>query len=142
MPFIIMTQASKEKSVADVLQKRGTRIFRSSKAKGMLVCQESLPADIRSLPGVVGVLETSAETVQRLLSLEEKREEKEVDVVPVKPGEAVIVMAGPYTGFAGIVREIGSDGRILVHLSVYGKGVPVRLESENLKKEQIGESWR
>lgn len=66
MPFIIMTQAPKEKSVAEILKKKGFRVVRSSKAQGMLVCSDSPPADIRSLPGVVGVLETSEETVQRL----------------------------------------------------------------------------
>lgn len=142
MPFVIMTKAGKEKIVAEALKKRGTGVLFSSKTKGMIISVERPPADVRNFQGVLGVVETSEETARRLLALEEKREEKPIEATPVSPGDAVIVTGGPYGGFAGIARKITEDGRVLVHLCVFGKGVAVYLDSENLRKEQVGELWR
>ena len=137
-----MVQPSKEKNVAEILKKKGATIIFASRQNGMIICHDRPPADVRSYSGVLGGLEGSEETARRLLSMEEKKEEKPAVVSPITPGEAVIVIAGSYKGFAGIARQMTGDGKVLVHLSIYGKGVPVRLAPEDLKKEEMGELWR
>jgi len=137
-----MTKSGQGKSLAEMLKVKGTGIIFVSPRNGLIVCRDKPPVEVRSYPGVIGVLEASQETVQKLLSIDGKKEDKPVKAIPIAPGDVVIVIAGSYKGFAGIARKITLEGKILVHLSVYGKGVPVCLDPKDLRMEELGELWR
>jgi transcriptional antiterminator NusG len=73
--------------------------------------------------------------VNRLLGIEEEREEEEVrEEIPFLVGQVVEIMEGPFSDFSGTVEEVLTDkGRVRVSVSLFGRPTTVELDYLQLK---------
>lgn len=133
MPFVIQTQRGKERIVEAILRKNGVD-SKISPLKELIICQESPHPFINDIPQVIHIIEATFEEVEYLLN--DKTQEKE----DIKVGSLVEVTAGEYEGFTGLVRNI-RDGKATVDLNVFGKMLPVTVQSEEIRRVEVGEQW-
>jgi len=73
--------------------------------------------------------------VNRLLGIEEEREEEEVrEEIPFLVGQVVEIMEGPFSDFSGTVEEVLTDkGKVRVSVSLFGRPTTVELDYLQLK---------
>jgi len=133
MPFIIQTLKGKEKIVEAVLRKNGID-SKISPLKEFVICQERPHSYIKDIPQVLQIVEATPEEVEYLLN--DKEPEKE----DIKIGSLVEVVTGEYEGFTGLVRNI-RDSEATVDLNVFGKMLPVIVQTEEIKHVEVGEQW-
>jgi transcription antitermination factor NusG len=133
MPFIIQTLKGKEKIVEAVLRKNGID-SKISPLKEFVICQERPHSYIKDIPQVLQIVEATPEEVEYLLN--DKEPEKE----DIKIGSLVEVVTGEYEGFTGLVRNI-RDGEATVDLNVFGKMLPVIVQTGGIKHVEVGEQW-
>jgi transcription antitermination factor NusG len=133
MPFIIQTLKNKEKIVEAVLRKNGID-SKISPLKEFVICQERPHSYIKDIPQVLQIVEATPEEVEYLLN--DKEPEKE----DIKIGSLVEVVTGEYEGFTGLVRNI-RDSEATVDLNVFGKMLPVTVQTEEIRHVEVGEQW-
>jgi transcription antitermination factor NusG len=133
MPFIIQTLKGKEKIVEAVLRKNGID-SKISPLKEFIICQERPHSYINDIPQVLHIVEATPEDVESLLNDKAPEEEH------IKIGSLVEVTAGEYEGFTGLVRNI-RDGEATVDLNVFGKMLPVTVQTVEIKHAEVGEQW-
>ncbi len=133
MPFIIQTLKGKEKIVEAILRKDGVD-SKISPLKEFIICQERPPSYVNDIPQVLQIVEATPEEVEYLLN--DKPPEKE----NIKIGSLVEVVTGEYEGFTGLVRNI-RDGEVTVDLNVFGKMLPVTVQTGEIRHVEVGEQW-
>ncbi|MEW6002820.1 MAG: hypothetical protein AB1638_09280 [Nitrospirota bacterium] len=133
MPFIIQTLKGKERIVQAVLRKNVVD-SKISPLKEFIICQERPHPFIKDIPQVLQIVEVTPEKFEYLLK--EKVPEKEI----IKVGTLVEVTAGEYEGFAGLVRNI-RDGEATEDLNVFGKMLPVTVQTGEIRHVEVGEQW-
>jgi transcription antitermination factor NusG len=133
MPFIIQTLKGKERIVQAVLRKNGVD-SKISPLKEFIICQERPHSYIKDIPQVLHIVEATPEEVEYLLN--DKTPEKE----DIKIGSLVEVTAGEYERFTGLVRNI-RDGEVTVDLKVFGKMLPVTVQTGEIRHVEVGEQW-
>ena len=133
MPFIIQTLKGKEKIVEAVLRKNGID-SKISPLKEFIICQERPHPYLNDIPQVLHIVEAFPEEAEYLLN--DKAPEKE----DIKIGNLVEVVTGEYEGFTGLVRNI-RDGEATVDLNVFGKMLPVTVQTGEIRHVEVGEQW-
>jgi transcription antitermination factor NusG len=133
MPFIIQTLKGKERIVQAVLRKNGVD-SRISPLKEFIICQEKPHSYIKDIPQVLHIVEATCEEVEYLLN--DKVPEKEI----IKVGTLVEVVTGEYEGFTGLVRNI-RNAEATVDLNVFGKMLPVTVQTGEIRHVEVGEQW-
>jgi transcription termination/antitermination protein NusG len=100
----------------------------------MEMTKEAIHA-IRNISGVTGFVGGNKpqplreEEVRRILGQTEKTGRQQVSEVPFEIGDAVIIKAGPFKDFDGVVDEIHPEkGKIKVMVSVFGRSTPVEVD--------------
>lgn len=96
---------------------------------------------IANIPGVTRFVGSgsqptaiSDEEVDRILGRIHKTEDKTIQEIPYKVGDAVEVIDGPFSDFNGIVNEINPDkGKLKVMVSIFGRETPVELDFLQVK---------
>jgi transcriptional antiterminator NusG len=76
--------------------------------------------------------------VNRILGRVEEREEGgEIIDIPYREGDAVKVVDGPFTEFAGVVEEVNREKKkIKVMVSIFGRSTPVELDFLQVELEK------
>ena len=76
--------------------------------------------------------------VRRILGRVEERQDEEIIEIPYKVGDAVKVIDGPFTDFAGMVEEINREKKKLkVMVSIFGRSTPVELDFLQVDLEKV-----
>lgn len=74
------------------------------------------------------------EEVNRLLGIEEVREEEPKEEIPFMVGQVVEITDGPFSDFSGTVDEVLPDkGKVRVSVSLFGRPTTVELDYLQLK---------
>jgi transcription antitermination factor NusG len=133
MPFIIQTLKGKERIVEAILRKNGID-SKISPLKEFIICHERPHSYINDIPQVLHIVEATPEEVEFLLN-DESPEEKDIKI-----GSLVEVISGEYEGFTGLVRNI-RDGEATVDLNVFGKMLPVTVQTDKIRHVEVGEQW-
>lgn len=78
------------------------------------------------------------EEVNRILGRVEEREEGGAVIdIPYREGDAVKVVDGPFTDFAGVVEEVNREKKkIKVMVSIFGRSTPVELDFLQVELEK------
>ena len=67
--------------------------------------------------------------VRRILGRVDERKGEEVFDIPFRLGDAVKVIDGPFTDFAGMIEEINREKKkVKVMVSIFGRSTPVELD--------------
>lgn len=75
--------------------------------------------------------------VKRILGRVEDRRDEEIIEIPYREGDAVKVIDGPFTDFAGVVEEINREKKKLkVMVSIFGRSTPVELDFLQVELEK------
>lgn len=102
---------------------------------------------LRNIPNVIGFLGGTPAAkqpiplrqseVNRILgSVDSKQDASEELLVPYMVGESVKVMAGPFSGFSGIIEEVSNDKkRLKVMVKIFGRKTPLELGFMQVEKE-------
>ncbi len=96
---------------------------------------------IINLPGVTHFLGTGKkplpleeEEVNRLLGISD-REDAEMKEYQFIPGDMVMITAGPFTDFEGIVDKVHNDThKLIVNVAVFGRITPVELNMNQVER--------
>ncbi len=76
------------------------------------------------------------EEVKRIIGEVERKEGKEILETPYRIGDAVKVVDGPFTDFAGFVEEVNKDKqKVKVTVSIFGRPTPVELDFYQVELE-------
>tara|TARA_Y100001934_G_C12132411_1_gene668502 strand:+ start:241 stop:795 length:555 start_codon:yes stop_codon:yes gene_type:complete len=74
--------------------------------------------------------------VKRIIGEVEKKEGQETLKTPFRVGDAVKVVDGPFSDFAGYVEEVNNDKqKVKVTVSIFGRPTPVELDFFQLELE-------
>ena len=74
--------------------------------------------------------------VRRIIGEVEKKEGQETLKTPFRVGDAVKVVDGPFSDFAGYVEEVNNDKqKVKVTVSIFGRPTPVELDFFQLELE-------
>ncbi len=102
---------------------------------------------LRNIPNVLGFLgETPGgapvplrpSEVARILGSIDKQQEsgEEILAVPFSVGESVKVIAGPFSGFSGVIEEVSNEKKKLkVIVKIFGRKNPLELGFMQVEKE-------
>ncbi len=75
--------------------------------------------------------------VRRILGRVEDRRDEEIIEIPYREGDAVKVVDGPFTDFAGVVEEINHEKKKLkVMVNIFGRSTPVELDFLQVELEK------
>ena len=96
---------------------------------------------ITSTPGITNFVGASGKPValrenevKRILAQIDRSKNRDVLDIPYKIGEAVKVVDGPFSDFAGTVSEVNPEKRKLkVMVSIFGRPTPVELDYLQVK---------
>jgi transcriptional antiterminator NusG len=96
---------------------------------------------ITSTPGITNFVGASGKPValrenevKRILAQIDRSKNRDVLDIPYKIGEAVKVVDGPFSDFAGTVSEVNQEKRKLkVMVSIFGRPTPVELDYLQVK---------
>lgn len=95
---------------------------------------------VRNITGVTGFVGPGSRPVP--LSDEEVTAmgvETKIVAIGFDVGDSVKIVSGALAGFTGVVQEISEDKKkINVLASMFGRETPVELNTEDVKKEEIG----
>ena len=76
------------------------------------------------------------EEVKRIIGEAERKEGTEILETPYRIGDAVKVVDGPFTDFAGFVEEVNKDKqKVKVTVSIFGRPTPVELDFYQVELE-------
>jgi len=95
---------------------------------------------VRNTPGVTGFVGSGSKpiplqpaevrSILRQMGVDEPRPK-----VAFSLGESVRVVAGPFEGFVGVIREIYADkGKLRVFVSMFGRETPIELDFSQVEK--------
>jgi len=96
---------------------------------------------VTSTPGITNFVGASGKPVplresevKRVMAQVDRSKNRDVFDIPYKIGEAVKVVDGPFSDFAGTVSEVNSEKRKLkVMVSIFGRPTPVELDYLQVK---------
>jgi transcription termination/antitermination protein NusG len=96
---------------------------------------------VTSTPGITNFVGASGKPValrdnevKRILAQIDRSKNRDVLDIPYKIGEAVKVVDGPFSDFAGTVSEVNPEKRKLkVMVSIFGRPTPVELDYLQVK---------
>ncbi|MFN0203804.1 MAG: transcription termination/antitermination protein NusG [Bacteroidia bacterium] len=100
---------------------------------------------IKDVPGVIGFLGSekggkpvplrAAEVNQILGKVDEMNDKGEMPEDPFIKGEPVKVMAGPFSGFDGVIEEVNEEKKKLkVVVKIFGRNTPIELNYYQVEK--------
>lgn len=76
--------------------------------------------------------------VRRILEQIDESKVKEASSIPLKPGDVVKVIDGPFSDFNGTVKELNSErNKVKVMVSIFGRSTPVELDVLQVEKERV-----
>jgi transcription antitermination factor NusG len=133
MPFLLHTIRGKESWVTRLLTHQGFAAD-ALPLKGYVLCAETPPAKIQSLPQVLAVVEITPEEAQRLRTIPSPAQR------PVTVGCQVRIDHDPYRGYTGMVHLLHGE-MTTVFLQIWGKALPVTVPRAALVIQGIGEPW-
>jgi transcriptional antiterminator RfaH len=90
------------------------RAINSTRGVASLIMQEELPVPVRS--GVVETLLASSTSEGEILFFSD-----------MAPGKRVRLVAGPFAGQLGVLRDLSSSGRVRVLIEMMGTHIPTEL---------------
>lgn len=126
MPYLLSVKSGKERVVKAILAERNIDCKTPPPPlSGFLISEVEPPIDIKCLPHILMVTETSKDQANRLMTV--KIEQK------VHKGMRVTATRGAYVGYFGIVREANCH-TAMVDFSVYGKMVAVSVLAADLEQ--------
>ena len=129
--------------------RNGKRVLKErSYLPGYVLIEAALMGEVihrlRNMPNVIGFLGGSehpvplrASEVNRILgTMDEMQEEQpEIDVTFIV-GENVKVIAGPFSGFSGLVEEVNAEKKkVKVMVKILGRKTPLELNFMQVEKE-------
>lgn len=96
---------------------------------------------VTSTPGITNFVGASGKPqalreieVKRILAQIDRSQNREALDIPYRVGEAVKIVDGPFSDFAGTVSEVNSEKRNLkVMVSIFGRPTPVELDYLQVK---------
>jgi transcriptional antiterminator NusG len=105
-----------------------------------MILEDDVWYSVRKIPGIARFVggESRPEPVQEgemlrvLKQVGAKVKKIEIDF---EIGETVRVVAGPFRGYTGVIKEINPDrGKVKVLMSIFGRETPMELEFDQLEK--------
>jgi len=105
-----------------------------------MILEDDVWYSVRKIPGIARFVggESRPEPVQEgemlrvLKQVGAKVKKIEIDF---EIGETVRVVAGPFRGYTGVIKEINADrGKVKVLMSIFGRETPMELEFDQLEK--------
>lgn len=109
-----------------------------------LVKDRDVLAFVRNIPGITNFVGNPSDPqplrdveVERIIGRVEASKERKTMVVPYKIGDAIKVVDGPFTDFAGFVDEVNYEkNKLKVMVSIFGRSTPVELDFLQVELEK------
>jgi hypothetical protein len=136
--YLLEVQKGKETRVSEFLQRIYGIEAKKTDVGEYLVCDESY-RQVGDMPNYVKRARVATEQeIEQILGLKQPLGEG----VTVSEGQNVLVVDGPYKSMVGTIRRIQRDGRVKVHVNVFGRMVPVLFQINQLGPYMLPEVWR